>query len=60
MGLVYSMIRDLGFLAGIGLVWWGLADIDPRWAKVVVGSFLVVMSFYGLARSLRNDSRSPR
>jgi hypothetical protein len=43
MGLIISAIRNLAFLGGLGLLYWGLSGIDPRWAKVAVGIILLVL-----------------
>ena len=44
MGLIVSVIRNLAFLGGLALFYWGLSGIDPRWAKVAVGIILILLA----------------
>ena len=53
MGLTVSIIRNAAFLGGLGLIYWGSAGIDPRWAKVVVGTILLALTIWGRRRGVK-------
>ncbi len=52
MGLAVSIIRNAAFLGGLGLIYWGAAAIDPRWAKVGLGTILLVVTIWGRRRGV--------
>jgi hypothetical protein len=43
-------LTDAVFLAGIGAVGYGIYQIDPPWAYIVVGGYFVILTTYGRLR----------